>query len=90
MEKSNKDSKIFYGWWVVLACSFIGLLSSSARLTFTMFLPTIENDLGWTRGALGFGLTLHMWIYAVIAIVVGFVVDRYGARIAMTLGGFLS
>jgi len=88
MEKGKKGSKVFYGWWVVLACSFIGLLSSSARLTFTMFLPTIENDLGWTRAALGFGLTLHMWMYAVIAIVVGFIVDRYGARIVMTLGGF--
>jgi len=56
--------EFYYGWWIVIACSIIGLLSGSSRFSFTMFFPTLIDDLGWTRAMLGFGLTLHMWVYA--------------------------
>jgi MFS family permease len=87
MASSNKRPAIFYGWWVVAAGSLIGLLSSSSRFSFTMFFPYLLQDLGWTRATLGFGLTLHMWVYGVAAIACGFLTDRYGPRILMVFGG---
>ena len=83
----EKPSKIFYGWWILAACSLIGLLSSSSRFSFTMFFPYLLADLGWTRATLGFGLTLHMWIYGLAAVAFGFLVDRYGPRLLMVIGG---
>jgi sugar phosphate permease len=80
-------SGIFYGWWVIMACCVIAILSSAGRYSFTMFFPTLLDDLGWTRTMLGFGLTLHMWVYAITAIVAGILVDRYGARLIMVGGG---
>jgi len=78
---------IFYGWRIVAACSLIGLLASSARFSFTIYLPVLLDDLGWTRATLGFGFTLGYWVSAVTSLAVGLVVDRYGARVVMTLGG---
>ena len=80
---------MYYGWWIVIACSMIGLLSGSSRFSFTMFFPTLIDELGWTRATLGFGLTLHMWIYAISVIAVGYFVDTYGARFIMCLGGII-
>jgi MFS family permease len=86
---TGKKSKIFYGWWIVAACSLISFLSVSSRFSFTMFFPTLISDLGWSRAMLGFGLTLHMWTYAITVVVAGYFVDRFGARAIMVIGGFI-
>lgn len=87
MTEVETRSGIFYGWWVIMACCVIAILSSAGRYSFTMFFPTLLDELGWTRTMLGFGLTLHMWVYAITAIVAGILVDRYGARLIMVGGG---
>jgi MFS family permease len=86
---NTKKSNIFYGWWIVFSCSVIALISGSSRFSFTMFFPTLIDDLGWTRAMLGFGLTLHMWVYAVTVIFSGYIVDKYGARVIMCIGGVI-
>lgn len=78
---------MFYGWWVIIACALVAVLASTGRYSFTMFLPVLLEDLGWTRTMLGFGLTLHMWVYSIMAIIAGILVDRYGARVIMVIGG---
>jgi len=80
---------IFYGWWIVAACSLIGLLASSARFSFTIYLPVLLDDLGWTRATLGFGFTLGYWVSAVTSLTIGVFVDRYGARMIMAAGGVI-
>lgn len=89
MTKSVRRPTVFYGWWVITACSLILFMSGASRFSFTLFFPTLLEDLGWSRATLGFGLTLHMWVYAVTVVIVGFMVDKYGARVVMTLGGFI-
>jgi len=89
MTRSVRQPTVFYGWWVITACSLILFMSGASRFSFTLFFPTLLEDLGWSRAMLGFGLTLHMWVYAVTVVIVGFVVDRYGARVIMTSGGFI-
>ncbi|MCP4134791.1 MAG: MFS transporter [bacterium] len=87
MTQNKRQSRIFYGWWVIIACSLIGLLSGASRFSFTIFLPVLEKDLGWTRTMLGFGLTLHLWVYGFIVVITGFIVDKYGSRLIMAIGG---
>jgi MFS family permease len=48
------------------------------------------EDLGWTKGMVGFGFTLHMWVYAIMAIFVGRSVDKFGARWVMVAGAFIT
>ncbi len=87
MTEVESRNGIFYGWWVIIACALVAVLASTGRYSFTMFLPVLLEDLGWTRAMLGFGLTLHMWVYSIMAIITGILVDRYGARVIMVIGG---
>lgn len=87
MTEVESRTGIFYGWWVIIACALVAVLASTGRYSFTMFLPVLLEDLGWTRAMLGFGLTLHMWVYSIMAIIAGILVDRYGARVIMVTGG---
>jgi len=88
--RNTARPRLFYGWWIVIAGSLLGLLSSSARFSFTMFFPRLLDDLGWTRTGLSFGFTLSWWASSLTSLAIGFVVDRYGPRLVMVLGGFLT
>lgn len=87
MEITRKKPRIFYGWWVIIACSVVSFSASSSRYAFSMFFPYLLDDLGWSRATIGFALTLHMVTNAVVIIFVGRYTDRYGARWIMAGGG---
>ena len=83
------EKKIFYGWYVIAACATIALAASVTRYAFSIFMPYMLTDLGWTRTAIGGALTAHMIVYAIGAIFIGRLTDKYGARWIMAAGGFL-
>ena len=73
--------KIFYGWWIVLACFLISFYVGGAIFFgFTGFFEPIREEFGWsyTQISLAAGLRgLEMGIFAPL---IGFLVDRFGAR----------
>jgi MFS family permease len=83
-------SRIFYGWWIVIACAAINFLCNMARTSFTMFFPALLEDLGWSRSLLGFGNTLHAWAASFTALIAGILLDKYGPRALITFGGLLT
>lgn len=87
--EDRKKGKFFYGWWVVGACALIALTAAVTRYAFSIFMPYMLNDLGWTRAAIGAAMTLHMMVYAVGAIFIGRLTDKYGSRWIMAVGGAL-
>ncbi|KIX12873.1 MFS transporter [Dethiosulfatarculus sandiegensis] len=86
---TSDSKKIFYGWWVLAGCIIVALCSSIARFGFSMFMPYILTDFGWTRAMVSGAFTLHMAVYAVSAVFVGRLVDRFGARWVMFGGSVL-
>jgi MFS family permease len=83
-------NKIFYGWWIVLACFLIGLyVGGIIYFGFTAFFEPIRKEFGWsyTQISLAAGLRgLEMGIFAPL---IGFLVDRFGSR-ALIFGGTLT
>ena len=78
-------------WWVVFA-TICGLLVGAGPVnvfTFGVFLKPITEDLGLSRGAFSAALTFHATIAAIALPVVGWLVDRWGARRIMLPGLFL-
>jgi MFS family permease len=75
-------------WWVVVA-TICGLLVGAGPVnvfTFGVFLKPITEDLGLSRGAFSAALTFHAAIAAIVLPVVGWLVDRWGARRIMLPG----
>lgn len=79
--------KIFYGWWVVLACLIINLyVSSILFFGFTAFIDPFINEFGWSYTQVSFAVSLRGLEMGIFSPVVGFLVDRFGARKLILLG----
>jgi MFS family permease len=85
----NAQKKVFYGWWVVVALFFVGMLGPMGRYTITAFGPYIHEELGWSATSIGLALTLSLWVYAFASIPVGWLIDRIGSRRIVLMGGCL-
>lgn len=85
----NAQKKIFYGWWVIVALFFVGMLGPMGRYTITAFGPYIHEELGWSVTSIGLALTISLWVYAFASIPVGWLIDRIGSRRIVLIGGCL-
>ncbi len=75
-------------WWIVLACA-LGLLVGAGSImvfTFGVFLKPVTEDLGVSRGDLSGALGVSTWFVAAACPVVGWLIDRFGARRVMIPG----
>jgi MFS family permease len=81
--------KIFASrWWIVVACACGLLVGTGAILIFTfgVFLKPVSEDLGISRGELSGGLGVSAWFAALSCPIVGWLIDRFGARRVMIPG----
>jgi OFA family oxalate/formate antiporter-like MFS transporter len=73
--------KIFYGWWIVLACFIIGLYVSGITFYgFTAFFEPLIKEFGWSYTQVSFAASLRGLEMGVFAPFIGFLVDRLGSR----------
>ena len=75
-------SRIFYGWWNVLA-SAVGMASCAAVFTgfaFGVFVLPMEEAFGWSRGQISLALTVVTVTNVVVSPVVGALMDRFGVK----------
>src|SRR5262247_1498962 len=78
----QKGSKIFYGWWIVLA-SGVGLAMCYGPIivpTFGVFLKPLSQEFGWSRTQISLAFSLGTLGLALAAPFLGWLVDRFGAR----------
>jgi len=83
--------KIFYGWWVVLATNIICMLGFGTWLySFGVFFKPMMIEFGWSRALTSGAASLRSIEGGVAGPVVGWAVDKYGARIVILFGGIVS
>ena len=85
--RTSKRQVIFYGWYIV-GVGFLANVASSFALASTMsiFLKPLTADLGVSRGVFSLLRSGEGIIAALIAPLVGTLVDRYGGRWLMVIG----
>lgn len=72
---------IFYGWWVLIACAVIQFYFGGTFFQgFTAIFNPITEDFGWSYALVSLAFTLRGFESGVLAPLVGFFVDRLGAR----------
>ena len=73
-------TKLNYGWVIVAAGALITWMAMGALLSLPVFLAPISADTGWTRGGIGFAMTLNFLTMGIGSAVWGGLSDRYGPR----------
>jgi len=84
----TEKPKLFYGYIVVLAASFILVVSWGILYSFGVFLEPIITEFGWTRAATSGAYSLLVLLQGLLSIVAGRLNDKLGPRIALTGSGF--
>ena len=73
--------RVFYGWWITLACSLIGLYVAGAIFFgFTAFFEPIAAEFSWSYTQISFAVSLRGLEMGIFAPLVGFLADYFGPR----------
>jgi len=73
-------------WGLVAAGALITWMAMGALLSLPVFLAPMSADTGWSRGGIGFAMTLNFLSMGLASFVWGSLSDRYGPRAIITLG----
>lgn len=72
---------MFYGWWIVFACFFIGFYVSGVTFYgFTAFIEPLSKEFNWSYTQVSFAASLRGLEMGIFAPLIGILVDRLGAR----------
>ena len=83
----RKSSKIFFGWWTVLACSVVGFLGVGvAGSGLSVLFKPIAADLGLSRATASMAASAQSLGQGVSGLTAGRVTDRYGPRLTICTG----
>jgi MFS family permease len=89
--RPETKSKIFYGWWIVLATNVICLIGYGTWLySFGVFFKPMSAEFGWTRAMTAGAYSLRSIEGGIASPIVGWAVDKYGSRIVILLGAVVS
>ncbi len=73
--------KVFFGWWIVLACFIIGTyVAGIVYYSFTAFFEPLIEEFGWSYTQISFAMSLRGLEMSIFAPLLGFLVDRFGSR----------
>ena len=80
---------VHYAWAIVTFAALMRLFSSSFRSSSSVLIPRLVDSFGWSYGAVGFGFALQWVVSGMLGPSAGWLGDRYGARVTMTIGAIL-
>lgn len=82
---------IFYGW-ILVGFAFIcyGFGISPATYGWTILLPDLIDEFGWSNAEVGAVRSLRVLLTSIVAPMVGWTLGRFGIRTMMTAGCLLS
>ena len=79
----------YYGWVIVAACAVTLLIHSGIMYSYGIFFKHLIDEFGWSRAATSGVHSLFMVSHGSFAIVIGWLVDRFGPDKVMSVCGFI-
>jgi MFS family permease len=81
-------ARLFYGWWIVVACMLATLVGNALGLFGAgVYLHAVVVKNGWTTGLVSGAVSLFYVVSALLLIPVGSGINRFGPRPIVALGG---
>jgi MFS family permease len=81
-----KQPRFFYGWVIVGIVIVNMVLIYGIRHSFSVFLPSILDEFGWSRGSTAVMLSMNIFVYGLLAPVAGGLGDRWKPGRVMPIG----
>jgi MFS family permease len=88
MSKSFKERKSSYGWVVVVTGFVITMIVYGITSSLAVFFKPLVQSFQWGRGQTSLIWAANWMTFSVLAIIIGPLIDRFGARKTM-FAGFL-
>ncbi|GAI18168.1 unnamed protein product, partial [marine sediment metagenome] len=89
--KTPRRGRVFYGWIALAGAALVYFTSSGTFFySYGVFLPTMCDELGWSRAAMGAGLSLGLLTFGLPSPLIGASITRFGPRVNMVLGNLLA
>ncbi|MEA3253780.1 MAG: MFS transporter, partial [Chloroflexota bacterium] len=85
-----RKPRLFYGYWIVLVgflCVFLTM--GCGNFIFSLFVKSLQTDLGWSRGEIMTAFTIFFLIMGIASPFIGRLVDRYGPKGVILSGALL-
>jgi len=80
----------FHGWYLVVGLGVTTIVSYGiSQYLFGVLVVPIQHDLGWSRATISGAYSLGLVFSGLLGLVIGRLVDRYGARVLMSAGSLL-
>lgn len=86
---SEEKRKLSYGWVVVFAGFIITMIVYGTNYSLAVFFKPLVQNFEWGRGQTSFIWAANWATFSVLAIFIGPLIDRFGARKTMFVGGCL-
>lgn len=80
LNQTPRQSRVFYGWYVLAASFLVLFLSSGARFTIGIAFKALIAEFGWSRSAVSLSVFFNMAFYALSVIGAGKLYDRFGPK----------
>ena len=79
--------RIFYGWYMVGACSAMMFIQSTLLLqSFGAYVAVLRDDRGWSKTELSGAAALHQVEAAILGPLLGWFIDRFGPQWVIRAG----
>ena len=76
----DKKSGFFFGWIIVASTAIIAAVGLSMRMSFSIFLPVLVEEFGWSRADTALAASICILFYGVTSPLSGALSDKYGPR----------
>ena len=87
MKRFVGRKRFYYGWTIALVLATTTTVSYGVLFyAFSVFITPMEAEFGWSRGALSGAFSLSLLITGLVALPVGYWLDKHGSRLLMTAG----
>ena len=88
--RSEREGKIFFGWWMVVALLVILFNTAGTGFyVFPVFISSLQAEFGWSMTQISGGVALFAIMMGVASPVVGILVGRFGVRKTMLVAAIL-
>jgi MFS family permease len=84
-----QKKKLSYGW-VVVATSFITCtVVFGIQYSFGIFFTSFQEAFGWSRATTSMVMTIHLSVFALCMVPVGWAIDRFNVRMLFSIAAIL-